>query len=178
MTGECYYYGEITLKFTLINNTLDRKLIPADSINFTGMKYVISIVALAAVTLTSISASAQRTIVTVAGQALHSREMPPVYQIPLENVQPFLSYFVIWEAPVYRSLEIRFSSDAHSWTIWQRLEQDEHSPDLPISTRGSTAAEHRYFQLRGIPPDISVQCHFYSPGSSEVITPSDSEVIT
>lgn len=118
--------------------------------------------------LTNIAAQTDRAIVNLGPGEFQANRQSSIREVPLKNVDPFLSYFLKWEgAP--GEIEIRFSRNKEDWSDWQAMPRDEHSPDLPVSILGSTAARMRYFQVRCIDPSTSsfdIECHFYSPGST------------
>ena len=119
--------------------------------------------------LVSLFAQSSRAVLEVYPPAEQGRWQSPVYEIPLTQSDPFISYFLKWEGGE-TSLKIRFSRDGENWTDWQAMPRDEHSPELPLSIMGTTEVDMRFFQLenegteRGI---RQIACHFYSPGATE-----------
>ncbi len=90
----------------------------------------------------------------------------PVQAIPLDRIEPFLSFFVTWEGSGAQ-LEVRFSENGGSWSDWTLLYRDPHNPDKRITQPLFTEAGYQYFQLRY--RDITVSeltCHFFSPGGT------------
>lgn len=114
-------------------------------------------------------AQSNRAIVDLYPSMGQGRWQSPVYEIPLQDIDPFLSYFLEWSGSDVQ-LSIRFSADGQTWTDWQSMPRDEHSPELPLSVLRSTEKEMRYFQLdnRDQGSDLrKVSCHFFSPGATK-----------
>lgn len=90
----------------------------------------------------------------------------PVQAIPLEDVEPFLSFFLIWEGEG-EHFEVRFSEDGERWSAWSTLERDLHNQDKQITQLLFTEARYRYFQLRYRDMQVDeLTCHFFSPGAT------------
>ncbi len=85
--------------------------------------------------------------------------------IPLEEVAPFLSFFVVWQE-VDTKTEVRFSADGQRWENWQLLNREVHNPDKLISEQIFADNTSRFFQLRLTGQPQELECHFYNPGIS------------
>ncbi|PHN07414.1 N-acetylmuramoyl-L-alanine amidase [Flavilitoribacter nigricans] len=114
-------------------------------------------------------AQSDRAVVELFPAEENGRWQSPVYEIPLAEATPFLSYFLQWEGPE-AALSIRFSEDGQSWSEWHLMPRDEHSPELPLSILGSTGAEMRFFQIGNGSTESRIRriaCHFYNPRATE-----------
>jgi hypothetical protein len=90
----------------------------------------------------------------------------PVQTVPLSEIEPFLSFFVVWEGSG-EGMEVRFSSDGKGWSPWQLLPRDLHNPDIRITEPFFAEADRRYFQLRYQEMTAkSITCHFYNPAKT------------
>ncbi|MCB0632815.1 MAG: N-acetylmuramoyl-L-alanine amidase [Saprospiraceae bacterium] len=111
----------------------------------------------------------RRAVLPIISQAGQARWASSIQAVPLDDPTPFLAYFLKWEGDV-DELMIRFSPDGEQWSDWQLMPRDEHSPELPVSTLGITAATDRFFQVKGnagTGNSYRLECHFYSPGPSD-----------
>lgn len=103
----------------------------------------------------------------------------PTYSIPLEEVNPFLSWSAVWNEGA-SGLWVRFSSDERTWTEWVFEAPDLHAAEIPGRVIGQLRFEDaamRYFQVRAAEDVSDIVFHFFSPGASAAVAPHEVEEI-
>jgi hypothetical protein len=90
----------------------------------------------------------------------------PSHAIPLTEIQPFLSFFLVWEGQADH-FSVRFSEDGITWSDWERIRRDVHSTEQNVTELFITKADYRFFQIQSPKKEVSkVFAHFFSPGNT------------
>lgn len=92
-----------------------------------------------------------------------------VFEIPLKEIIPFLAYSLVWRHDNSKHIAIRFSKDGHNWTIWTRIDKEQHDASKPgrqVSKLYFTEADYQFFQIKLERPSEEISCHFFSPGKT------------
>lgn len=86
--------------------------------------------------------------------------------IPLSDITPFLSFFLVWEGKADQ-FNVRFSTDGSAWSEWQMVRRDVHNLEKNVSELFITQADYRFFQIQNPPQEVNnIIAHFFSPGKS------------
>lgn len=99
------------------------------------------------------------------------------FVIPLSEVSPFLAWSVVWHGEA-SALQVRFSPDGRHWEDnWTFVQPDAHAAaDIngrQVSALSFEAAQMHYFQVRVRAEARDVVFHFFSPGASRAVAPSE-----
>lgn len=106
-----------------------------------------------------------------------SSEAPQTFTLPLSEISPFLAWSAVWRGEP-SALQVRFSSDGRRWEApWMPVQPDAHAATDPderkVSNLSFEPAQMRYFQVRAQAEARDVVFHFFSPGASVAISPTE-----
>jgi len=136
----------------------------------------IKLVSFFLLTVFTIQAQTNRAVVATELNAVQGRWQSEAIEIPLEDVQPFLAFSMVWEQEP-GTPEVRFSADGIQWSTWEALPMDGHADLKPGNWSSQlylAEKESRFVQIRSATNMGQVQAHFYNPGKSEkAVTDSD-----
>ena len=97
-----------------------------------------------------------------------------VIPVPIDAPEPFLALGVKWFSESAAMISFRSSTDGLNWTVWAKLNLDNHAEDSPGEFTGSLVfldRESRYVQFKidsetGQPGLKKMKLNFISPGAT------------